>query len=486
MKILNITTDPVAIREASSDYGNLVHHPPLAVLYPASINDVITLVKHSYESPVPFPVAARGHGHSIWGQAMARGGVVVDMASLRRNNNNNNHDNNGIRVSWSPSLGYYADVGGEQLWIDVLRAGLEHGLAPVSWTDYLYLTVGGTLSNAGISGQAFLHGPQITNVLELDVITGKGELMSCSRNKNSELFLGVLGGLGQFGIITRARIVLDKAPTRAKWARLIYSNFSQFTRDQEHLISMISPNYVEGFIITNVNTTDQWRSSFSSPSDQSDVVSAWKNNQCLLYSIELVKYYHNHTSTAIHKEFEAMVKELSFIPGFIFSRDVNLIEFLNRVDDEMGGLDDDVHPWLNLFVPKSGIQDFNDGVIINMIPTLKHTLDGLLFLFYPLNTNKWDSGMSAVTPPDEDIFYNVALLHSGKANELQILEELNNEILEFCENAGIKVKEYLPHYKSRKDWMQQFGSKWRIFQERKMLFDPKMILSPGQGIFNSY
>lgn len=66
----------------------------------------------------------------------------------------------------------YVDVWGGELWVDVLKKTLEHGLAPKSWTDYLYLSVGGTLSNAGISGQAFHHGPQISNVLELDVVTG--------------------------------------------------------------------------------------------------------------------------------------------------------------------------------------------------------------------------------------------------------------------------------------------------------------------------
>ncbi|PHT73559.1 hypothetical protein T459_24344 [Capsicum annuum] len=143
---------------------------------------------------------------------MAQNGVIVEMKSL--NNNYNNNRNYGIRVSWDSELGFYADVGGEQLWIDVLRTTLEYGLAPVSWTDYLYLTVGGTLSNAGISGQTFRHGPQISNVHEMDVITGKGEFVTCSKDMNSELFFAVLGGLGQFGIITRARIVLDKAPTR--------------------------------------------------------------------------------------------------------------------------------------------------------------------------------------------------------------------------------------------------------------------------------
>lgn len=164
---IRLRTDPNAIRAASNDYGNLVHETPSAVLHPSSIQEIIDLIKLSNNCSTPFTVSARGRGHSVRGQAMASGGVVVEMASLSRNGGGS-----GIRVSWSPSLGYYADVGGEEMWADVLRVGLEYGLAPVSWTDYLYLTVGGTLSNAGISGQSFLHGPQISNVLELDVITG--------------------------------------------------------------------------------------------------------------------------------------------------------------------------------------------------------------------------------------------------------------------------------------------------------------------------
>jgi len=45
-------------------------------------------------------------------------------------------------------------------------------------------------------------------------VTGKGELVTCSEDRNSELFHAVLGGLGQFGIITRARIALEPAPHR--------------------------------------------------------------------------------------------------------------------------------------------------------------------------------------------------------------------------------------------------------------------------------
>lgn len=45
---------------------------------------------------------------------------------------------------------------------------------------------------------------------------GKGDFITCSHHMNSDLFFAVLGGLGQFGIITRARIVLDKAPNKVR------------------------------------------------------------------------------------------------------------------------------------------------------------------------------------------------------------------------------------------------------------------------------
>ncbi|XP_064940583.1 cytokinin dehydrogenase 5-like [Musa acuminata AAA Group] len=133
----------------------------------------------------------------------------------------------------SPSTGeHYVDASGGDLQVDVLNWTLANdGLAPKSWTDYLYLSVGSTLSNAGVSGQAFHHGPQISNVHKLDMVTGKGELITCSEEQNSELFHGVLGGQGQFRIIIRARIALETAPHGVRWIRVLYSDFAAFTRD---------------------------------------------------------------------------------------------------------------------------------------------------------------------------------------------------------------------------------------------------------------
>ncbi|KAK4344322.1 hypothetical protein RND71_037416 [Anisodus tanguticus] len=479
-----LSTNSDVIKASSKDFGKIVQEIfPAAVLYPSCVNDIIDLIQFSYGLSVPFSVAARGNGHCIRGQAMAQNGVIVEMKSLNNNNSNRNNGNCGARVS---SLGFYADVGGEQLWIDVLRATLEHGLAPVSWTDYLYLTVGGTLSNAGISGQTFRYGPQISNVHEMDVITGKGEFVTCSKHMNSELFFAVLGGLGQFGIITRARIVLDKAPTRVKWVRMLYDDFSKFTKDQEHLISIDGLNYVEGSLMMEQSPLNNWRSSFFSPSNQTKIGSLLAQNG-IIYCLEMVKYYDDHTASTIDEEWKKLVEGLNYLPGFMFKKDATFMEFLNRVRSgeielQSKGMWDVPHPWLNLFVPKSNIMHFNAAVFVDII--LRQNKPTGPILVYPTSKKKWDDRMSAVIP-EEETFYCVGLLHSSNGyDECKILDDQNEEILKYCDKAGIKIKQYLPHYKTKHDWIKHFGKKWNIFQQRKIQFDPKVILSPGQRIFN--
>ncbi|XAR53443.1 Cytokinin dehydrogenase [Bertholletia excelsa] len=475
-----LRSDSEAINSASTDFGKLVEAHPAAVLYPSSPAEVATIVKFSHDSPAPFPVAARGRGHSVRGQASAQGGVAVEMTSLREENGGE------IRVLWSTELGFCADVGGGRLWIDVLRATLEHGLAPVSWTDYLYLSTGGTLSNAGISGQTFKYGPQISNVHEMDVITGKGEVLTCSRQENQDLFYAVLGGLGQFGIITRARITLHKAPHRVKWVRMLYCDFSAFTRDQEHLISKDNGlDYLEGSLIMQNSPPNNWRSSFFSQSDQLKINSLLAKHR-LIYCLEVVKYYDDLTIDTIDEDVRILLEGLSFLPGFIFKKDEAFLDFLNRVRSgelklQAQGLWDVPHPWLNLFVPKSRIMDFNAGVFVDIL--LRNNKSTGPVLVYPMNRIKWDDRMSAVIP-DEDTFYTVGLLLSSKGNDWESLEKQNKEILQFCERAGINAKQYLPHYSTMEDWMNHFGPKWNIFKERKAQFDPKMILSPGQRIFH--
>ncbi|XP_022731468.1 cytokinin dehydrogenase 3-like [Durio zibethinus] len=383
-----LSVDPSAIEQASQDFGHIVKTIPEAVLYPSSPEDIATLIKFSYTNSVPFSIAAKGHGHSVRGQAMVNNGVVVDMTSMKKHRNGT-----GIQISTD---GFYADVGGEQLWIDVLNATLERGLAPVSWTDYLYLTVGGTLSNAGISGQTFRYGPQISNVYEMDVITGKADFLTCSPKKNSELFYAVLGGLGQFGIITRARIPLEPAPKRVKWVRMLYNDFSVFTGDQELLISKNGRNdkkaldFLEGSLLMDQGSPDNWRSSFFPTADHPKIISLITKHR-VIYCLEVVKHYDDQTKDTMDKELQQLLKGLSYMPGFMFQKDVQYVEFLNRVRSgelklKSQGLWNVPHPWLNLFIPKSQIADFNDGVFKGIV--LERNITTGPVLVYPINRKK--------------------------------------------------------------------------------------------------
>ncbi|XP_021831548.1 cytokinin dehydrogenase 5 [Prunus avium] len=487
-----LSVDPSDVDTASKDFGLMSRAEPLAVLHPGSAQDVARLVRAAYSSAHGFTVSARGHGHSINGQAQTNNGVVIEMSGGGPSGRVMSRVRSGSgRVS---EKGMYVDAWGGELWIDVLRSTLEYGLAPKSWTDYLYLSVGGTLSNAGISGQAFNHGPQISSVDELDVVTGRGELLTCSEEKNSELFHAVLGGLGQFGIITRARIALEPAPQRVRWIRVLYSNFSAFTKDQEFLISLHGQpsthkfDYVEGFVIVDEGLINNWRSSFFSPSNPVKITSI--NSQGgVLYCLEITKNYHESTADTIDQEIEGLLTKLDFVPTSVFTTDLPYVDFLDRVHKaelklRSKGLWDVPHPWLNLFVPKSRISDFDKGVFKSI---LGNKTSGPI-LIYPMNKDKWDQRSSVVTP-DEDIFYLVALLRSAldTGDETHTLEHLTNQnrqILKFCDDAGIKVKQYLPHYTTQEEWMDHFGDKWGQFYQRKMDFDPRRILATGQRIFS--
>ncbi|XP_056843079.1 cytokinin dehydrogenase 2-like [Raphanus sativus] len=325
---------------------------------------------------------------------------------------------------------------------------------------------------------------QPTYIRHFIYVLGKGEMLACSPQLNPELFYGVLGGLGQFGIISRARIVLYHAPKRVKWFKMLYSNFTAFTKDQESLISMDNDtgvDYVEGQLLMSNGIVD---TSFFPPSNQSKVADLVKNHS-IIYVLEVAKYYDDPSLPIIGQVIDKLTKTLNYLPEFISMHDVSYFDFLNRVQVEEDklrslGLWEVPHPWLNLYVPKSQILDFHNGVVKGIL--LKQNSTSGVSLFYSTNRNKWDNRMSAMIP-DEDVFYVVGLLQSASPQNVQEVESVNETIIMFCKESGIKIKQYLMHYTRKEDWIEHFGPKWGDFSKRKDLFDPKKILSPGQDIF---
>ncbi|CAN4089855.1 unnamed protein product [Withania somnifera] len=464
---------------AAKDFGNRYHFLPSAVLYPKSVSDISSTIKYIFDmgTTTDLTVAARGHGHSLEGQAQAYQGVVISMESLRAPAMR-------FHIGELPSV----DVSAGELWINILHESLKLGLTPKSWTDYLHLTVGGTLSNAGISGQAFKHGPQINNVYQLEVVTGKGEVIICSEEQHADLFYAVLGGLGQFGIITRARIALQPAPKKVMWIRVLYSDFSTFSNDQEQLISSKdSFDYVEGFVIINkTGLLNNWRSTFN-PKDPL-LARTFSSEGKVLYCLEVAKYFNPEETTNTDQHIDAILSKLNYIKSTLFQSEVSYVEFLDRVHISEIKLREkelwDVpHPWLNLLIPRSKIHDFAREVFGKILTDSSHGP----IVIYPVNKSKWIKGTSVVTP-EEDVMYLIAFLSSampsstGKYGLEHILNK-NKKILSFCGKAHIGMKQYLPHYTTQEDWKVHFGPRWETFVRRKATYDPLAILAPGHRIF---
>ncbi|KAL4182831.1 hypothetical protein AMTRI_Chr11g152190 [Amborella trichopoda] len=473
---------------ASKDFGGFRVRKPGAVVEPGSVQDIVDVIKVGLSSVSGLTVAARGNGHCTNGQAQAHRGVVLEMRGIK-----------GIEVSLSRD-NPYVEAGAGELWIDVLKATLKLGFAPVSWTDYLSLSIGGTLSQAGISGQAFRHGPQISTVLQMEIVTGKGEVITCSHTEEEDLFYGALGGLGQFGIITKARIAIQPAPQRTRWIRAIYEEFEEFKGDQEMLISMPSSShhvfdYIEGFVVCiGDDPIDGWDTippnTMITHHTYGHHHASWNSSSSstVRYCLELAINYNTSDSTHdIDKKMKAMVGSLRFSGGVVYSVDVSYLDFLSRVSYSEAraraiGTWDAPHPWLNILVPVSRIADFDRTIFKE---TVRLGVGGPI-LVYPLNSNKWSDRASAVVP-DEEVFYLVAFLRFSLPFPLgfsvEAMHAQNQQIMEFCKQNGIGMKQYLPYYSKQSEWEDHFGNKWEEYRARKMRYDPMAILAPGQNIF---
>ena len=281
---------------------------PIAVLQPGSVNDIVRMVRFAREHHIR--VAARGQGHSTQGQAQVDAGVVIDMSFLRR-----------IRSIDAAS----AWVDGGVRWIDLLRQTLTRSLTPPVFTDFIELSVGGTLSVGGIGGQTFRWGAQTDNVLELEVVTGRGELVTCSAFSNPGLFHVCRAGLGQYGIICGARLRLIQAQPMARTYTALYTDVAAFMADQLRLIHDGRFDYVEGSLVPQQG-------------------GGWA------FQIELTKYFSTPPNDA------DQLAGLSFSGGTLAVVDQSYFDFINRLAPlvamlKQAGVWDLPHPWVNLFLP---------------------------------------------------------------------------------------------------------------------------------------
>ena len=77
-----LRTDDEALTAASGDFGVFVNRRPVAVLEPGSVLDIARVVRFANKHDLR--IAVRGHGHSIYGQTLVKGGIVIQMSTLAK------------------------------------------------------------------------------------------------------------------------------------------------------------------------------------------------------------------------------------------------------------------------------------------------------------------------------------------------------------------------------------------------------------------
>jgi FAD binding domain/Berberine and berberine like len=171
--------------------GSIDRHPAL-IARCTGVADVIAAVRFASETRLV--VAVRGGGHSYPGHSVCDGGIVTDLGPMR-----------GIRVDPEART---ARAQAGVLWGELDRETQQFGLATtggiVTHTGIAGLTLGG-----GIGWLQRKHGLTIDRLLSVDLITADGQFVKASETENPDLFWGVRGGGGNFGIVTEFEFRLD-------------------------------------------------------------------------------------------------------------------------------------------------------------------------------------------------------------------------------------------------------------------------------------
>lgn len=183
-------------------WNGMIDRRPAAILCAAGVADVMAGVRFARERGLP--VAIRGGGHNVAGNAVGDGSLTIDLGGLKS-----------VRVDPAERK---ARAGGGLLWGEYDHETQAFGLASpggaISTTGIAGLTLGG-----GYGYLSRRHGMACDNMLSADVITASGELVTASADSHPDLFWALRGGGGNFGVVTAFEFQLH--PVREALSGLI-------------------------------------------------------------------------------------------------------------------------------------------------------------------------------------------------------------------------------------------------------------------------
>jgi FAD/FMN-containing dehydrogenase len=430
----------------SGDFGRMVKRMPDVVVRPASTQDVAAIIGYARQHRVP--VGTRGEAHSQSGQALVERGILIDLTAL------------GQVLSIDPAVPA-ADCQAGVKWETLVRQSIPQGLVPPVLTNNLSVTVGGTLSVAGLGIASFRHGAQGDNVHEIEAVTGAGDIVVCSATQDREVFDAARSGLGQFAVITRARLALRRCRPRVRTYYLLYDDLAAYMRDAGTIFHEDRFDYVE-------STCVPCPQGFRWVGQTKEAFAAW--------------FFPLHATVefdpASPPDDQQRLDGLSFYRK-VHVEDQDLLQFAARLEALFAiwkriGNWDMAHPWMEVILPWATAAPFIQQVLANLPPT---ALGGGHVLLWPCRGTA--SKVPLFITPPSDLVMGFGILPGVPPDLLPQARQRLNMVSELSIAAG--GKRYLSGFVEfdRAGWQRHFGARWDEVRRLKKTYDPDGILNPG-------
>ena len=171
--------------EARQLWNGVIDRRPALIVRAADEADVIDSVNFARENDLL--LAVRGGGHNVAGTASADGGLVVDLSAMK--DIEVDPERRTVRAEAGVTIG--------ELDEETQKHGMATPMGVVSETGIAGLTL-----NGGMGWLRRKHGTSSDNLVSVDVVTADGRSLTASEDENADLFWGIRGGGGNFGVVT--------------------------------------------------------------------------------------------------------------------------------------------------------------------------------------------------------------------------------------------------------------------------------------------